>query len=41
MQRINVTIVNGWFMLSFLGALVFATLSAFLAWRGEGRPALP
>jgi uncharacterized membrane protein len=41
MQRINVTIVNGWFMLSFLGALVFAGLSAVLAWRGEGRQALP
>ncbi|MFI6261869.1 DUF1772 domain-containing protein [Micromonospora sp. NPDC051006] len=41
MQRINTTIVNGWFMLSFLGAVVFAALSAVLAWRGEGRPALP
>ncbi|MEE6260446.1 anthrone oxygenase family protein [Plantactinospora sonchi] len=41
MQRINVTIVNGWFLLSFLGALGFLTLSAFLAWQGEGRPALP
>ncbi|MEO3744218.1 anthrone oxygenase family protein [Plantactinospora sp. B5E13] len=41
MQRINVTIVNGWFLLSFLGALVFLTVSALLAWRGEGRPALP
>ncbi|GAA3777519.1 DUF1772 domain-containing protein [Plantactinospora mayteni] len=41
MQRINVTIVNGWFMLSFLGAVVFAAGSAVLAWRGAGRPALP
>lgn len=41
MQRINVTIVNGWFMLSFLGTLVFAAVSAVLAWRGAGRPALP
>ncbi|MFI6267299.1 DUF1772 domain-containing protein [Micromonospora zamorensis] len=41
MQRINVAIVNGWFMLSFLGALVFGVLSALLAWRGDGRPALP
>jgi uncharacterized membrane protein len=40
MQRINATIVNGWFMVSFVGALVFAALSAFLAWRGGG-PALP
>ncbi|MFF3855134.1 DUF1772 domain-containing protein [Micromonospora sp. NPDC002575] len=41
MQRINVTIVNGWFMLGFLGAPVSATLSALLAWHGDGRPALP
>ncbi|MFU8853325.1 DUF1772 domain-containing protein [Micromonospora sp. SL1-18] len=41
MQRINVAIVNGWFMLGFLGAPVFAAVSAVLAWRGAGRPALP
>jgi uncharacterized membrane protein len=40
MQRINVTIVNGWFMVNFLGAVVFAALSVFLAWRGAG-PELP
>lgn len=41
MQRINTAIVNGWFLVSFLGALVFAGLSAVLAWGGAGRPALP
>ena len=41
MQRINVTIVNGWFLLIFLGTPVLAALSAILAWRGAGRPALP
>jgi uncharacterized membrane protein len=29
-QRINVAIVNAWFLLSFLGALVFAVLAAVL-----------
>ncbi|WP_091060238.1 DUF1772 domain-containing protein [Micromonospora humi] len=41
MQRINVTIVNGLFLLIFLGTPVLAALSAALAWRGAGRPALP
>ncbi|MET7832123.1 anthrone oxygenase family protein [Micromonospora sediminicola] len=41
MQRINVTIVNGWFLLVFLGTPLLAALSAVLAWRGAGRPALP
>ncbi|WP_328853217.1 DUF1772 domain-containing protein [Micromonospora globbae] len=41
MQRINVTILNGWFLSSFLGALALLALSALLAWRGVGRPALP
>ncbi|MGC4894698.1 DUF1772 domain-containing protein [Micromonospora sp. DT31] len=41
MQRINVTIVNGWFLPAFLGTPVLAVLSAVLAWRGAGRPALP
>ena len=40
MQRINVTIVNGWFLLCFLGTLVFAVVSTVLAWCGAGRPAL-
>ncbi|MFI7212066.1 DUF1772 domain-containing protein [Micromonospora maritima] len=41
MQRINMTIVNGWFLLAFLGTPLLAALSAALAWRGAGRPALP
>ena len=41
MQRINVAIVNGWFLISFLGALVFTTLAAVLHMRGDGRPVLP
>lgn len=41
MQRINVTIVNGLFLLIFLGTPVLAALSAILAGRGAGRPALP
>lgn len=41
MQRINVTIVNGWFLLAFLGTPVLAALAAVLAWRGATRPALP
>ncbi|WFE38592.1 anthrone oxygenase family protein [Micromonospora sp. WMMD998] len=41
MQRINVSIVNGWFLLIFLGTPALAVLSAVLAARGAGRPALP
>ncbi|GAA2602971.1 anthrone oxygenase family protein [Actinomadura fulvescens] len=41
MQRINVAIINGWFMISFLGALAFAGLAAALHWKGDGRAALP
>ncbi len=37
MQRINVSIINGWFMFSFLGALGFALLAAVLHWRGPAR----
>ncbi|MFJ5232271.1 DUF1772 domain-containing protein [Kitasatospora sp. NPDC088391] len=36
MQRINVAILNGWFLLSFLGALVLIVLAALLQWRGGG-----
>ena len=38
MQRINVTIVNGWFLLAFLGTPVLAALAAVLAWRGAALP---
>ncbi|KAB2341357.1 anthrone oxygenase family protein [Actinomadura rudentiformis] len=41
MQRINVAIVNGWFMICFMGALAFAGLAAALHWKGDDRPALP
>ncbi|MFI2712156.1 DUF1772 domain-containing protein [Micromonospora sp. NPDC018662] len=41
MQRINVTIVNGLFLLIFLGTPLLAALAAILAWRDAGRPALP
>ncbi|MEV5750238.1 anthrone oxygenase family protein [Actinoallomurus sp. NPDC052308] len=41
MQNINKAIINGWFMLCFMGALVFLIGAAVLAWRGHGRPALP
>jgi len=41
MQRINVAILNGWFFLSFGGALVFTTLAAALQLPADGRPALP
>jgi uncharacterized membrane protein len=41
MQRINVAILNGWFMISFIGALVFTALAAVLHLRGDGRPVLP
>jgi uncharacterized membrane protein len=40
-QQMNRAIQNGWFMLSFLGAIGFAGLAAWLAWRGDGREALP
>jgi uncharacterized membrane protein len=46
MQRINVAIVNGWFLLCFLGALVFSALALVLCLLAPGagplgRPALP
>jgi uncharacterized membrane protein len=41
MQRINVSILNGWFGLAFGGALVLGGVAAALHWRGEGRSALP
>ncbi|WP_412543719.1 anthrone oxygenase family protein [Longispora sp. K20-0274] len=41
MQRINVAIINGWFMLCFVGALLLIALAAALHLRAAGRPALP
>ncbi|MFC5748311.1 DUF1772 domain-containing protein [Actinomadura rugatobispora] len=40
-QQLNRAIQNGWFFLSFLGAILFGGLAAYLAWRGHGRDALP
>ena len=41
MQRINTSIMNGWFAVGFGGAIVFSVLTAALHWRGDGRPVLP
>jgi len=40
MQRINIAIQNGWFILSFFGALVFTSLAAVLHVFGGERSAL-
>ncbi|MGK5638136.1 DUF1772 domain-containing protein [Streptomyces sp. URMC 126] len=40
MREINVAILNGWFMLSFLGPLALIVLAAALEPRGGGRAAL-
>jgi uncharacterized membrane protein len=40
MQRINVAILNGWFMLSFLGALVLIGVAGVLELRGGSRTVL-
>jgi uncharacterized membrane protein len=41
MQRINVAILNPWFMISFLGALVFTILAGALRISGNGAGVLP
>jgi uncharacterized membrane protein len=41
MQNTNKAIINGWFMLPFMGTLPLLVLAVVLAWRGQGRPALP
>ncbi|MBC6460137.1 DUF1772 domain-containing protein [Actinomadura sp. HBU206391] len=41
MQSINRAIINGWFMLPFLGSIPLIALAMVLAWRGHGRPVLP
>ncbi|MDX6354497.1 MAG: hypothetical protein QOF98_1400 [Streptomyces sp.] len=41
MQRINVSILNGWFGLAFGGALVLGVAAVVLHWRGAGHDALP
>ncbi|SHN42730.1 DUF1772 domain-containing protein [Cryptosporangium aurantiacum] len=39
MQRINVAILNGWFALSFAGALILTVLAGILEWRAGERSA--
>jgi len=41
MQRINVAILNPWFMLSYLGAIVFTILAGILRIAGSGGGVLP
>ncbi|HET6211629.1 MAG TPA: anthrone oxygenase family protein, partial [Micromonosporaceae bacterium] len=41
MQSINVAIVNGWFLISFLGALGFTALAALFHLPSGARAALP
>ncbi|MED7955106.1 DUF1772 domain-containing protein [Streptomyces sp. BE20] len=41
MQRINVAILNGWFLLGFLGALVFTALAVALHLPADGHRVLP
>jgi uncharacterized membrane protein len=41
MQNINKAIVNPTFMLLFMGSIPLIALAGVLAWRGDGRPALP
>jgi len=40
-QAIDKAIINPWFLISFLGALVFTALAAVLHLGGDGRPVLP
>ncbi|WP_406311311.1 DUF1772 domain-containing protein [Streptosporangium sp. NBC_01639] len=41
MQWINVKIINGWFLVPFLGAPILIVLTGVLILRGDGRSALP
>jgi uncharacterized membrane protein len=41
MRNINKAIINGWFMLAFLGTIPLIVLALVLSWRGYGRAALP
>jgi uncharacterized membrane protein len=41
MQRINEAILNGWFMLSFVGAWLLTAATGVLHGREDGRPVLP
>ncbi|ACZ91961.1 DUF1772 domain-containing protein [Streptosporangium roseum] len=41
MQWINVKILNGWFLIPFMGALALIALAGALHLRGDGRSVLP
>jgi uncharacterized membrane protein len=41
MQQINVAIINGWFLVCFVGALVLIVAAATLQFGQDQRPALP
>ncbi len=41
MQRLNVAILNGWFLLGFVGALVFTAVAVVLHLPSDGRRVLP
>lgn len=41
MQRINVAILNGWFVLGYIGAFLFTALALALHIPSDGREALP
>ncbi|MEV0697963.1 anthrone oxygenase family protein [Saccharopolyspora sp. NPDC050389] len=41
MQNINKAILNPAFLVPFIGAIPLIALAVILAWRGQGRPALP
>jgi uncharacterized membrane protein len=41
MQRINVAIINPWFLVCFLGGLLFTALAGVLHLGGESRAAVP
>lgn len=41
MQRINVAIINGWFLACFLGGALLTALALVLHLRADGRPVVP
>lgn len=41
MQRINIAILNGWFLLGFVGALLFTVAALVVHLAGDGERALP
>ena len=41
MQGVNKAILNPWFMLPFMGTIPLLAAAVWLAWRGDGRSAVP